>query len=401
MANKKRTANGCNSVYKTKEGYWMAQVVVGKYPNGNLKYKRWKRKTRSEVVALMKEYERNNPDKHEYINAYLEDYLLDYVVTVKKNVLKVSSYERELKTYNQIKKYIGVYKLSELTAPFLQTEFINKMKEDGYSFSSIHKAYVLLNQCLKYALLNNHIPDNPCTRVKLPTKKIFTAKQIRFLNEEEIKLFIDKATELNKKGNPRYISGLPMCLIIYTGLRCGELCVLKWSDINFEKQVVTINRNYVKLFDMNESKILQDGHISLRNLTKGAEQQGTKTSSGRMIKLNKQSLAILNQLKDYYIARDGEVNPEGYILNNSSDKIMSVTALSKVYTNICKACGIPNALGIHTLRHTFASLLIKKGVDIKVVSELLGHTDVAFTYNTYVHLCEEQKFNAVDLLDLS
>ena len=58
-----------------------------------------------------------------------------------------------------------------------------------------------------------------------------------------------------------------------------------------------------------------------------------------------------------------------------------------------------NTLSLHTLRHTFASMLFRKGVDAKTVSELLGHSSVAFTMNIYVHLIEEQKSNAVNLID--
>ena len=79
--------------------------------------------------------------------------------------------------------------------------------------------------------------------------------------------------------------------------------------------------------------------------------------------------------------------------------MVHVDTLSDSYTNIAKTAGIENPLGVHTLRHTFASLLIKKGVDIKIVSDILGHKDVSFTYNIYVHILEEQKTQAMSLLD--
>ena len=79
---------------------------------------------------------------------------------------------------------------------------------------------------------------------------------------------------------------------------------------------------------------------------------------------------------------------------------MSVTVTVTVSSALpSPTAGIDNPLGIHTLRHTFASLLIKKGVDIKIVSDILGHKDVSFTYNIYVHILEEQKTQAMSLLD--
>ncbi len=68
------------------------------------------------------------------------------------------------------------------------------------------------------------------------------------------------------------------------------------------------------------------------------------------------------------------------------------------YSWICKRAGIENHQGLHTLRHTFASLMIRKGVDIKIVSEMIGHSSVTFTYNTYVHLQEDDKADAIKRL---
>ena len=123
-------------------------------------------------------------------------------------------------------------------------------------------------------------------------------------------------------------------------------------------------------------------------------QASTKTSDGRTIPLIKSAEDILNSIKSKY----QEINSDGFIINNS-DKMVHVDTLSDSYTNIAKTAGIKNPLGIHTLRHTFASLLIKKGVDIKIVSDILGHKDVSFTYNIYVHILEEQKTQAMSLLD--
>ena len=72
--------------------------------------------------------------------------------------------------------------------------------------------------------------------------------------------------------------------------------------------------------------------------------------------------------------------------------------MQTIFDNILRNAGIAHK-GLHALRHTFASMLIRKGVDIKIVSELLGHADVAFTYNRYVHIIDEQKNTAIQKLD--
>lgn len=77
------------------------------------------------------------------------------------------------------------------------------------------------------------------------------------------------------------------------------------------------------------------------------------------------------------------------------DKGFNLPTLNKHYKKICASAGLESVKGAHDLRHTFDSKLIRAGTDIKVVSELLGHASVSFTYNTYVHLLEDQKEQAV------
>lgn len=380
-----KNPNGSHSVYKTKDGRWVAQIVIGKSENGKLKYKRFTSDKQYVVIEKMREFEQGFTQIKNANKSYLSDFLTGYIFNVKKNVLKPSSFDRDVRTGNLINKYIGDYTFEQLTAPFIQIELINKLKDDSYSYSTIHKAYVLLNECLQYAVDTDKLEKNPCRLVKQPPKKMFEKKEIRWLSEDEIKLFKEQAMAKYKTGRDRYIYGLPISLIIYTGLRCGELAALKWSDIDFENKKIYVRKNIVTVYDY-ESADKKTRKVNL--------QTSTKTSEGRKIPLIKSAEDILNSIKSKY----QEINPDGFIINNS-DKMISVDTISDAYTNIANAAGIENPLGIHTLRHTFASLLIKKGVDIKIVSDILGHKDVSFTYNIYVHILEEQKVSAMELLN--
>lgn len=380
-----KNPNGSHSVYKTKDGRWVAQIVIGKSENGKLKYKRFTSDKQYVVIEKMHEFEQGFTQIKNANKSYLSDFLTGYIFNVKKNVLKPSSFDREVRTGNLINKYIGNYTFEQLSTQFIQTELINKLKDDNYSYSTIHKVYVLLNECLQYAVDTDKLEKNPCRLVKQPPKKMFKKKEIRWLSEDEIKLFKEQAVCKYKTGNDRYIYGLPISLIIYTGLRCGELAALKWSDIDFENKKIYVRKNIVTIYDYEDTE---------RKTRKVNLQASTKTSDGRTIPLIKSAEDILNSIKSKY----QEVNPDGFIINNS-DKMVHVDTLSDSYTNIAKTAGIENPLGIHTLRHTFASLLIKKGVDIKIVSDILGHKDVSFTYNIYVHILEEQKTQAMSLLD--
>ncbi len=380
-----KNPNGSHSVYKTKDGRWVAQIVIGKSENGKLKYKRFTSDKQYVVIEKMREFEQGFTQIKNANKSYLSDFLMGYIFNVKKNVLKPSSFDRDVRTGNLINKYIGDYTFEQLTAPFIQAELINKLKDDSYSYSTIHKVYVLLNECLQYAVDTDKLEKNPCRLVKQPPKKMFEKKEIRWLSEDEIKLFKEQAVCKYKTGRDRYIYGLPISLIIYTGLRCGELAALKWSDIDFENKKIYVRNNIVTIYDYEDTE---------KKTRKVNLQTSTKTSEGRTIPLIKSAEDILNSIKSKY----QEINSDGFIINNS-DKMVHVDTISDSYTNIAQTAGIENPLGIHTLRHTFASLLIKKGVDIKIVSDILGHKDVAFTYNIYVHILEEQKTYAMGLLD--
>lgn len=179
---------------------------------------------------------------------------MKYLRTVKKNSLKPSSYSRLIATLNNnIIPYIGGYDIKKLSAEKIQIKLINKLVENGYSYSTIHKVYNLVQEI---------ILKNPCEFVVKPSKKIFSdTKEIRFFNDDEIErfkqaaLFIDEDT-----GNYHYTNGIAILSLIYTGLRGGELMALKWSDIDLKNEYMNIHSNVVTFSNEKgeQETILQD-----------------------------------------------------------------------------------------------------------------------------------------------
>lgn len=385
---KKIRAKGTGSIYKNEKGYWTGQIIIGSTPDGRTKYKRFMGKTQAVVVGKMKQYELMKPTKTTEIveDITLEDYMKYYLTTVKKNAIKPASYDRDYKTYeHQIKPRIGHYNIVDVTSDIVQSELISDLVSSGYSYSTIHKAFVLVNETLKHALLQDRIAKNPCIAVKLPKKENIAHKDIRFFTDEEIGLFKNQAVKMYSTGKPRYKYGNIICLILYTGLRGGELCSLKWRDIDLVKKQAKVDSNIIAVYDYDEETDVKNRKI--------IEQTSTKNNKVRIIPLNKRAVEIL-EIQRKLVGGAAE----DYIINGSTETV-EVGIVTKCYENICKSVNIKNALGVHTLRHTFASNAIRKGIDIKVISEILGHSSVTFTYNTYVHIIDEQKKNAVDLLD--
>ena len=93
------------------------------------------------------------------------------------------------------------------------------------------------------------------------------------------------------------------------------------------------------------------------------------------------------------------IRPNGYVFTTSTGKIVSARNVRRGLDRLLRECGIKDDYGLHSLRHTFVSLLLEKGVDIKIISELIGHEKVSTTYNIYAHLMPNQKETSVQLLD--
>lgn len=381
-----RRAKGEGSVYKDKQGYWNAQIQIGYSQNGKPKYKKFRSKKQGEVIERMNNFKLGMGTANATIlqSTTLEDLLTTYLETVKKVSIRSTSYDSVLVSANQVKEHIGYLSVSVLTPEIIQTDLINKMLELNYAHGTIHKAYIILNECLNHAVLKDYITKNPCVGVKLPNKENFEKKERRFLNDDEIQTFKEQACVSQSNFNiPKYVYGNIICLILYTGLRVGELSALKWKDIDFERKILSVNKAVVVVYDYSTKP-------KKRTLT---VQDTTKSGKPRIIPLNQKAIEILETQRSIY----GGDN-DCFIVNGTK-QIPDKTVIANSYGKIARAAKIPNPSGIHTLRHTFASSAIRKGVDIKVVSEILGHASVTFTYNTYVHVIDEQKAQAVKLLE--
>lgn len=376
-----RRAKGTGSVFRNPDGTWTGQCVKGFCDKGYTKFKRFKGKTKAEVIRKMENYLMLVKSGGQCLDDYyLDDYLCGWMEHIKKPDLKPTSYDRAMLTIEKhINPYIGHYRVTQLTPAIIQLELIDILRNKGLSLSTVRKAYVYLNACLTYAVDAQGLPQNPCRLVKL-RQKDFPAKKNRFLSEKEMTEFIKAANSLDNSGKPRYSLRKLLILDIYTGLRVGELAALKWSDVDFEHKMLNVSKNVVSTYNFGRNEGQKQRIV----------QDSTK-SRNRVVPLNKSALALLQEMYD------SSADKSGYILGGKAP--VSVNSLINTYKRVCKRAGIENCCGIHTLRHTFASLLFLKGVDIKVISDILGHADTGFTYNTYIHLTGKQTELAVEKLD--
>lgn len=388
MSKEKRRDYGSGSISQRKDGKWTARMIIGRQENGNLKYRTFlgksEREARKRLEDFKKEYYRN--DSQTVQRNTVANYMLDWLHNVKANELKPKSYDRLEQTINnQVIPAIGHLQIAAVQPDDVQ-KMINDLKSAGISYSTIKKAYDAVNECFRTGIIKKSVIYNPALGVTIPTKKSFGKTKIKCYTREEADRLCTAAVAHYVNGKPIYRLGNVVVLALNTGLRYAELLGLKWSDISFDDRLLTVSETRV---------IVRDRSADAENKYKVVGQDSAKTeSSERTIYLNDKAYNALLQLHDvtgaytYVLAtKEGNPPPQRYI-----DRLLRKIAVSAGFEE-------DKIYGFHALRHTFASRLFEKGVDVKTVSEILGHSDVTITYNTYIHLIKDQKRNAIAKLD--
>ncbi len=395
MAEKtKKRGHGEGCITKQKDGRWVARIQIGKTLDGKPKIKALYGKTEPECKRKLKEYKKEiakgiNQVSKLTVAEYIERWLKAY----KFYSLKPASYDRLESVFNNyVKDSIGYYQMGNITSNDIQ-KLINKMSE-SLSYSSVKKIIELLRPCFKHAVLVGVINKNPCDAVILPRQNSMAVKtkKIDILTDKEVSVIKDIANDVMSKKSRKHKHAPVFVLILNTGLRCGEVLALEYSDIDFDKKVLHVSKSVsiIKNRDENDNE----------NKTKVIITD-TKTINGdRYIPLNNTAINALEQIQDYNQYYNIQTN---LVVSNDKGDMVNERNLQRTLDRVLKK-GMGDDYkhhGIHSLRHTMGSMALSTGkIDIKVVSEILGHSDINLTYNKYIHIIKEQKAQALELLDV-
>lgn len=385
--NGKRKQNGEGSVFQVSENKWVAKISLGTRPDGKTNIKQFSGKSEAVVKKKLKEFKKSTDfvQKHMPSNYTVKTYFLMWLQEYQYNKLKPSSYDRlESTIVNHIFPHIGGLKIDKVTGDNIQSLINCLYREKQLSYSSVKKVYVALNSCYKHALIADVVVKNPCLGIALPSPSERT-KQVIPLSLDDVERLKNEIAKTDTNGNPRYCYGYAYLLILNTGLRMGETLSLCWDDIDFENKTITVTKNNIltKKRDSGGNKV---GGYELKT------QNSTKTSSGkRVIPINRMAEKALLELQN------GNTTP--YVVVNSRNNPILPSNFERTFHTILKNANIDGDYGVHSLRHTFASMLFAKGVDVKVVSKLLGHSTVKITYDIYVHLFENDLLHVTRVLD--
>lgn len=286
----------------------------------------------------------------------------------KKTIKESSASSYSVIIYNYLIPKFGNFKRNKIKHSDIQN-YIFELSKKGLSNKTIKKIIIVLTSSLKYSLNGNDYRDINYS-FSYPKSNNINNVEI-FSTREKNKLANYLISNLDKK----YCLGI--LIVLMSGIRIGELCALKWGDIDFSNGVLHINKTLQRVYEKSE-----DSGYSKINITIPKSQ-----SSIRDIPISKYLLKIL---------KDNKEKPGMYILTGNLH-YMEPRLLRCHYDAILKKIKIRHKK-FHSLRHTFASNAIQLGVDYKTVSEILGHSNVNTTLQLYVHSKMSQKRKCIELV---
>lgn len=374
------------NIYKRKDNeLYYVRIPIGKDDNGKHQYETLYDKKRSVLEEKIKEYEKNKGingqrlDKtpftlSEWINKRLFNSVLDQVSPSTFQGY-VSLYETHIKGSD-----LGNMKIKEIK-PMHLNAFLNDLKSKGkytkgepLATSSVKKLRFLLNNCFKSAYYNNIVSYNPMEspEIKLPknTKK---AQPRTALTIDQQKAYI-KACEVQTYG-------LLYILALSTGLRMGEIIGLKWKYVDFDTNTINVVEiiKYSRVYDKTGDK--HNEHVT----------KSPKSEAGsRSVPMPK---FLVTKLKELKLQSTGD-----YVFSTSKGTPLNQGNINRGHTAICERAEI-NHIPFHSLRHTYATNLLKTGENFKTLQVLLGHADISTTMNIYAHVLEDTKKTAASKLD--
>lgn len=398
---KTKRENNSGTIRQRKDGRWEGRYQYGKSMDGKPLIKYFYSDTERGVKAEIRKFKQKIPElpKIEPTKVTVEEFMRYYLYTIKYGTIKDSSFDRlEVTSKNHVIPVLGEMPLSKLESDDIQ-KLLNAMAPK-YSLSSMKKVYELLNQFFKFAAQKKYVPEDLMLPVKVPSSRdpiIKPVKIIEIMTDEEIRCLY-ALTEDTVEPSIQYLNRWKMVqmyiFMLNTGIRCGEALALKFSDINLEDKYVQINKSVSIIYER------EPGHPENKTGLRKKVITTPKTQcSVRMIPLNRSAINAVQNIICYNKKKGVETE---YLCTTHMGTPMEQTRFQKLLNVILiKHC--PEHCmrrGVHSLRHTFASMCIRRGIDIKVVSDLLGHSNTAFTYSKYVHVIQQQKVKAINMIDI-
>ncbi len=351
------------NIYKRKDGRWEGRFKCGYSNDGKAKYRSVYAKSYSAVKELL-EQEKVKHSKGCSCKCTVAE-LLGLWLDDEQNKVKESTYANyAMKLQKHILPWFAGMKYETLTAHHLN-DFIREKLNSGLSNKYVSDIVVLIKSAARFGSKNYNYP-NRIEFVTMPKALDKTEKPL--LNIEEQQRLQEGLVSDQTPSN------VGILLASATGIRIGELCALKWSDIDLEKSIMTVRQTVQRVCNVGK----KGTHLVISS--------PKSRSSFRQIPLPDFILPILKEAR----AAD-----DCYILSGTH-KLIEPRTLQYRFKSLLKRLSLPE-VSFHKLRHQFATRCVELGFDVKTLSEILGHHSVEVTLNRYVHSSIERKRDCMKL----
>lgn len=366
-----------DNIRKRKDGRWEGRYKKGRKPDGSIQYGSIYGKSYREVKSRLSEIAKTplftpSSPKEKTFSDVLELWMENSQIRLKGGT--INKYRNMIDTH--IAPELGNVKISAVSSTLINNYLRQKLQngrldnKGGLSPSYVRSIMLIINAAIKFA-----VAEQLCPPLKTPILKPSNSKtEITVLSvEEQKKLENYLCCELDSTKAGVFIS-------LHTGLRIGEVCALSWDDIDFKNKVIKIRHTVARVRN-------DDGTKKLTKLII----DGPKTqSSARDIPISTSLLPILEEAHMLSVS--------SYVISENA-QFTSPRTYEYRYHRLLDKSGIAS-VNYHTLRHTFATRCIEAGVDVKSLSEILGHSNVGITLNTYVHSSMDLKRTQLEKLTM-
>jgi len=369
----KRRGNNEGSISRRKDGRWMGRYTV--HTHEGPKQRAVYGKTRAEVAGKLTKAmaDRDGGIVYDAGKQIVGEYLTRWLADSVKDTVRQRTYER----YESIVRVhlvpaIGGMKLKNLTPAHVRS--LNREKLDsGLAPRTVQYIHRTLSKALKQAVSDGLIPRNAAGSVKPPQPR---TEEIRPLNREQVRVFLEAVS--GDRLEALYV------VAITAGLRAGELLGLKWEDLDLEAGMLQVRR-------------------TLSETRSGRIFEAPKSGKGRRIRLTRKATEALRGHRKRQIEEKLQLGTlwqdNGLLFPSQVGTPIGGRNLIRHLKIRLGRAGLPSTFRFHDLRHTCATLLLRQGVHVKFVQELLGHGDVSLTLNTYSHVLPDMGDAAAGAMD--
>ncbi len=362
----KKRANGEGLIRQRKDGTWEGRYSIPGKATPKSVYGKTQAIVRKKLTAAIAGIDQGiyfEPSKIT-VAQWLDVWHKEYLGGVKPHT--VSQYGTQIKVH--LKPSLGAVKLQVLTAPMIQSMY--NAKKDEISAKSIRNLHGVLHKALAQAVKLGYIRYNPSDACELPR---VIDKPIKPIEGDNIAKFLNAI-----KGH-RY--EMLYLVTLFTGIRQGEALGLTWDDINFDSGTISINKQLQKeRIDGGGGKYR---FVPLKN-------DKSRIISPAAYVMDALHLYRKKQREAQLMAGGAWDNQLNLVFTDELGHHLYTQTVLMNFKKIVSRMGIPETR-FHDLRHTYATLSLQNGDDIKTVSEALGHATVAFTLDVYGHVTQQMK----------